>query len=81
MTTLKGEYYKIAKTTAVDLLGLERWNYIDLQNSNQKIRIVIAYQRFLSKQIENTIYIQQFCYQKRKGRVICPRKVFAQDIT
>ena len=58
MTTVKGEYCEIVKTIAADLSGLGRWNYIDLQNSDRKIRIITVYQAVLSKQTENTIYMQ-----------------------
>ena len=49
MTAIKGECYKLVKSIAADLSGFGRQNFINLQNSDRKIRIVTAYQGVFSK--------------------------------
>ena len=69
----------LTRASEGDSLGLGRWNTIDIQSEQCKVRFVCAYRCVKSKETENTVYIQQLHYFQYIGRNICPIKAFAAD--
>ena len=56
MMAIRGEVSKHATVTGADPTGLGRWNYIDLVNDSNKVRIVSAYQSVKSVSNLGTVY-------------------------
>ena len=78
---IRGQVSKHATVTGSDPTGLGRWNYVDLANGNNKVRIVSAYQSVKSMLTLGTVYSQRRRYFLARGIEGCPRKLFILHLT
>ena len=81
MMAMRGEVSKHATVTGADPTGLGRWNYIDLENYSNKIRIISAY-----KSVKSVSTLGTACSQRRRhflarGIDVCPRELFILHLT
>ena len=80
LSAVRGDLCVIAKSLEGDPTGLGRWNSIDICSDQCKIRFVTTYCCIKSRQIDNTVFMQQLRYFQRKERNIYPVKAFTIDL-
>ena len=81
LSVVRGDLCLLATASDSDNSGLGRWNSIDIYNENMKLRMITTYHCIRSKQMENTVYMQQLHYFRRISQNLCPIKAFAVNLT
>ena len=77
---MRGKMGQHAKAGESDQSGLGRWNAIDINNDIKKVRVITGYRCVLSKQTNNTVFMQQLRYFQRIKREICLTKAFTYNL-
>ena len=58
LSAVRSDLYTLTRALEGDSSGLGRWNIIDIQLEQCKVRFICAYHCMKSKQAENTVYMQ-----------------------
>ena len=81
MSAVRGDASKCATVAGADPTGLGRWNYTNLVNDSNKVRIMSACQRVKPKSTLGTAHLQRRkCFLVRRIDA-CPRKLFILHLT
>ena len=81
MLEVSGKVSKHATTTGADPAGLDRWNYADLVNKSNKVRLLSACQCVKSKSTLGTVCLQRRRHFLARKIDVYPRKLFILHLT
>lgn len=81
MSAIRGPVSKCASEIGSDPTSLCRWNYVNLINGNNKVRMISAHQSVKSSSSLGTIHSQRLRYFTVRGIHTCPRKLFIMHLT